>query len=477
MTKRTLLATALTTLLGCAFHPVVPSNSVGCSEDSECPTGYQCRPLPADPTIKACCQGLSCGPATEEIAPDAAPGHPTASPPADAAPAPGPDAEVVLPPAAAHPDGGVDAVSGDGGVDVNALVSCSNGFETPLPSEAGRESFCTIVANSGYVYLGIDSITMNDPVSVRAYAVCSAALPLGAETTDSTGAGGALSKPTLELMVKVVNRFQELCRPHHARLVGLLATGWARGAVNQNEIRARLQEATGLDLDIPTPDQELQQRYYGVTRYRRGRIVLDPSLDQAALLSWPAEAPAPVRTPCTVGYGAAGSMYFASASYQSSEEARRALRGRLSEDLKAPLAELAAQVKKGALAPEVSVGPVGPLVPLALDGKLRNPNGTWFDDLKWKAASDAATVSTSPYGRIYGAVLPDQIDHFFSSIGPTQFAQLRTSPIRDAYGVDLLYETTLLDLLGDEVRATEFGFVFTNFHFGYLFTKLYPPPR
>jgi hypothetical protein len=470
-----LLLTALGA--GCAFHPVNPAGTASCDSDDDCPADARCRPVPAEPTTKMCCKGSACP--AEEGPPDAA-RQAMASVSDGAAPADAgarPDLESVLPPLARHSDGGLDALSGDAGGEAKSLVSCSSGIATPLPPLTGRESYCTIVANSSYVYLGIDSITMNDPVSVRAYAVCSAALPLGAETTDSSGAGGALSKPTLELLVELVNHFQQLCQPHHARLVGMLATGWARAAVNQNEIRARLAEGTGLTLDIPTPEQELEQRYYGVSRYRRGRIVLDPSYDRAELLSWPAQAAGPVRTVVPVGYAASGSMYFSSPSYQSSEDARRALRGRLSDELKEPLAELEAQVRKGGLEATVSVGPVGPVVPLAVGGKLRNADGSWFDAAQWKTVRDAATVTTSPYGRVYGTVLPEQIDHLLSSIGAGQFAQLRSEPIRDAYGLELLYDATLLDLLADEVKTTEFGFVFTNSHFGYLFTKLYPPPR
>jgi hypothetical protein len=259
--------------------------------------------------------------------------------------------------------------------------------------------------------------------------------------------------------------------------VGLLGTGWARAAINQNEIKARLKEGTGLDLDIPTLDQELQQRYYGVSRYRRGRIVLDPSYDKAEILSWPQAAPALTRTIIPVAWSASAPMYFSNVTYQSSEDARRALRNRLSNEMAAPLAALADEVKQGRLAPSVSVGPVGPLIPLALDGKLRNASGDWFDAARWKMASDAATVTTTPYGRVFGVVLPAQLDKFFSSITSGQFAQLRTNPIRDAYGIELLYDTTLLDLLADEAKVTEFGFVFTNAHFGYLFTKLFPPPH
>jgi hypothetical protein len=279
------------------------------------------------------------------------------------------------------------------------------------------------------------------------------------------------------VVVKLINHYKQLCQPHGARLVGLLGTGWVRAAVNQNEIKARIKEGTGLDLDIPTPDQELQQRYYGVSRYRRGRIVLDPSYDKAELLSWPPGAPALTRTIIPVGWSASASMYFSHIAYQSSEEARKALRGRLSSELAAPLAALAAQVKQSTLAASVSVGPVGPLVPLALQGKLRTAGGDWFDTTQWKMASDAATVTSTPYGRVYGLVLPAQVDRFFSSLTGSQFAQLRTEPIRDVYGIELLYDTTLLDLLADEVKASEFGFVFTNWHFGYLFTKLFPAPR
>jgi hypothetical protein len=479
---RFLSVPALAVLLGgaCSFQPVVPNNSVSCDDDLECPQGYQCRPYPGDPTVRVCCRGTGCGQGAdpEEPADSAAPTPASLPPRPDAGTMLAPDAEVVRPPVATAPDAGGDlAPAGDGGIEVKSLVGCSSSIEMPLPALAGRQSYCTIVANNAYVYLSLDLITMNDPVSVRAYSICSAAVPLGAETTGEGAAGEALGKPTLELVVKLVNHYKQLCQPHGAQLVGLVGTAWARAATNQNEIKARLKEGTGLDLDIPTPDQELQQRYYGVSRHRRGRIVLDPSYDKAELLTWPQGAPALTRTIIPVAWSQAGPMYFSHIAYQSFEEARKALRARLSSELAAPLATLAEQVKQGTLASTVSVGPVGPLVPMALAGELRSSEGAWFDVARWKMASDAATVTTTPYGRAYGIVLPAQVDKFFSSITGSQFSQLRTNPIRDAYGIELLYDTTLLDLLADEAKATEFGFVFTNAHFGYLFMKLFPAPR
>ena len=68
------------------------------------------------------------------------------------------------------------------------------------------------------------------------------------------------------------------------------------------------------------------------------------------------------------------------------------------------------------------------------------------------------------------------LDVFFPSIDPPQFTQLRTEPIRSAYGRELMFVTTLLDILADKTKATEFGFVFAFPHFGYLYGKLLPPP-
>ena len=67
---------------------------------------------------------------------------------------------------------------------------------------------------------------------------------------------------------------------------------------------------------------------------------------------------------------------------------------------------------------------------------------------------------------------PPELDAFFTSITARDFTQLRSEPIRAAYGGHVMLTTTLLDLLADEGRASEFAFVFTNGHFGFLFSKL-----
>jgi hypothetical protein len=396
------------------------------------------------------------------------------------APAAGPDAEMVVPPmarppvdAGAPPDGG----GGDGAVPVESLVGCSSSIKMIQPPMAGRDSYCTIIAGDRYTWMELDNITAKDPVSTRAYAVCSAPLNLGAETAPGNGVSGPLSPATLEVVVKLVNHYKSLCQPHGARLVGVLGSEWARAAANGSEIRARLKEAAGVELEVPSAEQQLQNRYYGVTRYRRGRIVVDTNWERPEILTWPEGAAAPVRTMVPLGYSTVSSMYFANATYKSWEEARRGLRARLTAEMETTLGDLTDQVRWGTLSPSVAVGPAGPLVPLALAGQLRSEAGTWVDVEKWNELASGAYVTTSAFGRSYGVILPGDFDHFFTSVGVSQFMQLRTNPLRDAYGLELFYVTTLLDVLADEVDATQFGFVFTNYHFGYLFTKVSPAPR
>jgi hypothetical protein len=111
---------------------------------------------------------------------------------------------------------------------------------------------------------------------------------------------------------------------------------------------------------------------------------------------------------------------------------------------------------------------------LVLNGHLRDPTRGWDAPDSYRRKLADATVATSPYGRVYGLVLPAELDAFFTTITARDFTQLRTEPIRAAYGGHVMVTTTLLDLLADEGRGTEFAFVFTNSHFGFLFSKLGP---
>jgi hypothetical protein len=147
-------------------------------------------------------------------------------------------------------------------------------------------------------------------------------------------------------------------------------------------------------------------------------------------------------------------------------------------DIEPQLAALRAAVADKSIEPGFLVGPAAATVPLAIAGQLRDGQGTWSSAAQFQMKRDGATVTPSPYGRIFGAgpFTPQQIDAFFASLDAAQWGQLRNEPIRAAYGGEVLYITTLLDMLADEAKATEFAFVFAHQHLGYLFAKLLPPP-
>ena len=136
--------------------------------------------------------------------------------------------------------------------------------------------------------------------------------------------------------------------------------------------------------------------------------------------------------------------------------------------------DLRSLIGAGTLQAGVTIGPTDPTVLLALKGTLRDATRGWDAPDSYRRKLADATVATSPYGRVYGLVLPAELDVFFTSITARDFTQLRSEPIRAAYGGHVMLTTTLLDLLADEGRASEFGFVFTNSHYGFLFSKLWP---
>jgi hypothetical protein len=204
--------------------------------------------------------------------------------------------------------------------------------------------------------------------------------------------------------------------------------------------------------------------------------VLDGRWASPELMFWPAAAPQPRRYTLPVSYTSASAAYLVNTTYTRFDDARKQLRARLQGDMDATVKEFESLFRTGELEPVVAVGPATALIPLAVGGKLRSPTGVWDEVPVFERKLREATVSPTAHGRIFGLVSPGQIDDLFRSIDDPQFTQLRSDPRRTAYGDELMLMTTLLDVLADEAKASEFAFVFTNPHFGYLFSKVLPPP-
>ncbi len=458
---------------GCKFAPRIPDAVVSCSSDDECPRDFVCSAK-----LARCCRAGVC-PEGPVASPPPAPARPDAGalPPMASVDAGSPftiDAEPALPQPSTPGDAG-DAAAGDANDGGGPLPLVCSGTEAVVDLGAGRQSFCTIVARGEDVALAIHSLLPNDAVSTRTYGVCSASLPIERDVLT----GGQLLGTTIASLGDLAVAYKKICDRHNARLVGTMVhASWGSKAGNLAELRSRLMERTGAGLDLFTQEEELQQSYLGVTRNRRGRIVLRETVFSPQLLSWPKGSATVIRDSLP-GSWEVINMAYANASYPTFEDARRALRARLDREIEGPLLRLEAAIADGSLAPGVAVGSAGPMIPLAIGGQLRDARGAWAASSEVNRKVSEATIGASPYGRIYGGqpLLPAQLDAFFPTIDAGQWQQLRSEPLRTAYGGELFYMTTLLDLLADEIKATEFPFVYAHAHLGYLFGKVLPPAQ
>lgn len=470
-----LWALAALALAGCGFKPKVPDAVIACGADRDCPSGFVCHAKLERCCRPGACQDLPNTSPRPTVRPDA--GEPSPSTPPDAAL----DSEAVLPPAPpagdADPlpasDAGVDG--GDGGV-ASLGITCSGAQAPPADLGPGQQVHCTIRAHGGIVDLALHSLTPGDPASARNYGACWARLPLAQETTDATGAKRPLSAATLERFVAIGNEYKAICERNMGRFSGVTATAWARDATNQNEIRARIAQGLGVELDIYPPAEEATQLFLGVTRMRKNRVLIFETVFGVEVVYWTKGAPAPTRVSAGISWEDADRLFLSNPTYPTYDSARRALRSRIDNTIEATLVTLEAMVAAGELAPGFVVGPANGMIPLAIAGSLRDEKGAWASAELAARKVEEARVTASPYGRIFGLpITADQVDAFFEGIDAAQFLQLRAEPVRIGYSGELFYVSTVMDLLADEVKATEFAFVFASPHLGYLLHKVLAP--
>ncbi len=483
-------------LSACSFEPKIPSGKIVCQNDGDCPNGQRCAATPGIGVGKLCCAGAGCGPAlVRDASTDRSPAARTDASVdapavdqaaavmdagADGTNADASDVERVVPPTVMPSDAAAERPSdgADARLDPTSYVRCSRLAATRLAPQPGRKLHCTISLRESYTLVSMDVITDDDPISTFTHALCWAEPGLAAETSaPGTGAPRPLQPAALDRIVGEIMHYRRLCSAVDAPLSGVNATRWARQATNQGELRSAFRALTGIDLDIPSVEQELSQHYLGVTRQRRGRVVFNHSSDPAEVLVWKASEAAPIRHVVPIGYGAAGNQHFSNLAVLSFEEARQGLRNKVAAQLRSALDDLATGVAARTLSSQLAVGPASPTLSLALQGKLRTAAGTWTSPADFRARSSAATEMESTFGRVFASFAPDELEGFLASIDGPQFGQLRSPPLRSAYGEELMVELTLIDLVSDWIDATEVGFVSTGPHFGYLFEKLRLPLR
>jgi hypothetical protein len=426
-------------------------------------------PDPAGTSTTVNVSGTPPGPVMPAPAPAgvSTPGLPEAPPPQPLPPGP-----TSPPPATAPPATPMPARPPAAPVPTGEAAKCSSEYNLMRVAQANERLHCTLIAGAELLTLQLDFITRRDPVSLKRHASCWVGLPLvDAATASGTGAV-SLDPAAVDSLVAAVKQIQPLCTSPGGTLAGMTAGPWMRRILNAPQVAGRLRAEAGTTLDFPSDADEEAHLYLAVSRARRGRIVYN-DWPTPGLLVWPRRDPAPTRHPLP-SFAEVGETYLAAPGYRTFEQARLALRARLQDELSPVLASLRSAVRAENLSPLVAVGRTDSTLRLAVRGELRSSDGIWLPPEAVKERVAASETVLTDFGWDFGSLRPREIASLFETIGTREFTQLRTAPLREAYGEYLLLSLTVLDLLADEVEVTEFGFPYTLGHHGYLLSKVFP---
>jgi exopolyphosphatase/guanosine-5'-triphosphate,3'-diphosphate pyrophosphatase len=330
--------------------------------------------------------------------------------------------------------------------------------QAPVRTTPGRVVYCGIDLGSRTVKLSVVSMEKDRPVTVRDERLCKRTLGMGALVFDSrTATARPLPDETIGHLVDTLAEYKEICARDGGTLVAAGATQWARDATNVAEVSARVGAATGIRLDVLTPDQEAEYGYAAASVATAGRIVLDAGSNSFEL-AWQEKDSPSVRT-ILVPYGyvraaanefAAGSEYArARAAYQ--EHARAMIEQQLARlEPMTSLAGLRSLVRRGRIGPDlIALGEDGAIVPLVARGRLREGPGRWIaDGPRFDEALGAPRATDPRYGVMTGPPLSgDDLRSYLHRVTAADLAALRTEPVRGLYGQKALAVPALADLL------------------------------
>lgn len=364
---------------------------------------------------------------------------------------------------------------------ISCLINANR--SEPITLVPGRRVLCAIDVGSKNIKLVVVSMEPGKPSSIRDERQCRRSLGLGAKVFDQeTQTAKDLPETNLLDLIETTREFQNICRLDKGTLVGADATQWARDALNIGEVRRRLREATGLDLDVLTPEREGTYAYVAATFNNGGRLALDPG-SNSFQLSWRERGSAATRSvSIPFGYVRAAGAYMAAANdYAAAQKAyRENLKKRIDQafdQLTPPtgLESIRAAVARGDLSGDIVVLGQDGAIHLAVRGELRDGSGKWLDD---RAAYEARLAGQAPtaypeWGLVTTRLRPAEIKNYLSSmIGPADFAALKSERVSPIYGEKALTIPVLLDFLVDELGLASVVLVPQETPTGYVLAKL-----
>lgn len=363
---------------------------------------------------------------------------------------------------------------------------CEPDATKPIPRQKkGRLTLCAIDLGSNNAKLQVLSMDPGKPLSFKDERQCHVRLGLGAVVFDSTtGERRALPASDTARLVDVVKEFQSICARDKGEMLGAEATQWARDATNIEDVRKTVKAATGIDFEVLTSEWEGHFGYMAATRNVPGRFALDPGSNSFQIAWWPkgAEVARTVSVPlgfvrgARAHYPADTTSRFEAARSEHAEDIKKRLDEALAT-LKPPssLAQLKAEVAKGALSPEMFIMGQDGALHLAVRGQLRDAEGRWIRD----AEACRATLAVQPkvpnerFGEVLALMKPDEIARFLAEIAkPSEFGALRSEPVRALYGEKTLANAVLLDVLAKELGVKTIVLVPQEMPAGYILYKL-----
>jgi hypothetical protein len=239
-----------------------------------------------------------------------------------------------------------------------------------------------------------------------------------------------------------------------------------------------------VDFEVLTPEWEGHFGYVAATRNAPGRFSLDPGSNSFQIAWWPKGAKVARTVSVPFGYVRGAKTYYAADTSATFEEARTRhaedLRQKLNGALAAlvppsSLAQLAAEVRKGALSPEIFVMGQDGALHLAIRRELRDAEGRWLST----AAAYEAAVAAAPevahdrFGDILAQLEPAEITRFLAETGRApEFGALRQEPVRSLYGEKALANAVLLDVVAQALGVKTIVLVPQEMPAGYILFKL-----
>jgi hypothetical protein len=402
------------------------------------------------------------------------------------------------PDAAAPRDGSPDTATADAGATGDASgdttaasfapVACTGQTDKtkPITDPAPRKVYCALDLGSNNIKLQVISMEEGKPLSFKDERQCRTRLGFGAKVFDSqTMTAKALPAADIADLITVMKELQAICALDKGKLVGAEATQWARDTLNIADVKAQVKTATGLDIEVLTPEQEGAYGYVAGTRNAPERLSLDPGSNSFQIGWWPKGATAARTVSVPLGYVRGAAKHYPEAT---ATDTYAVAKGKHAAELvtlldqalgkltpPSSVAALKADIAVANLKPEIFVVGQDGALHLAVRASLRDPQGKWIDS---KKAYDDRVALEKPtadpmFGDVTTLLTPAELAMFFSTVvKEADYTALRTAPVRPLYGEKALANTVLLDTLIQQLGLTTVVLVPQEMPAGYILANL-----